>query len=141
MSEGKEPVARPPVFVDRAPLYAMGGMLLALILAPIAWRGWLPVPPCFLRTVVGIPCPFCGATRSLVAISSMHWEQALRLNPLVVMLCALVVVWMFFWLVERAMGGSWLTAFVTNARAKISWRVVLALVLMNWLFVLWMKVV
>ncbi len=136
------PTSKPPLLrSDRTPLYWMGGMLAALVLAPMAFRGWLPVPPCLLRKVAGIPCPLCGGTRCMMALSCMHWGQAICLNPLVAAVFALVVVWAFLWLVEKISGGSWLAPFTAKAGAKIRWPLLLAVLLLNWFFVLWMKVV
>ena len=127
--------------VASLPLYWMGGMLAALVIAPLAYRGLLPVPPCMLRKFTGIPCPFCGATRCLIALSDMRWEQAFLLNPLVFIIFVVVAGCGALWLLERISGGSWLASFITRARNRCRWPVLLALVLLNWFFVLWMKTV
>ena len=38
--------------------------------------------PCLLRAVVGIPCPFCGLTRSLFAAGAGDWSRSLDLSPI-----------------------------------------------------------
>ena len=57
----------------------------------------LPVHPplaCPLRTVTGIPCPFCGMTRAVVAVAHGHLVDSLRFNPagIVVALLAIALV-------------------------------------------------
>ena len=37
---------------------------------------------CMFRTLTGLPCPFCGTTRSIGHILIGDFENALRLNPL-----------------------------------------------------------
>jgi hypothetical protein len=37
---------------------------------------------CMFRNVTGLPCPFCGTTRSIGHILIGNFESALRLNPL-----------------------------------------------------------
>lgn len=54
-------------------------MLAAATLAPV-----VPGPdgvPCPLRTLTGIPCPFCGMTTSVIAALHLHPMRALVANP------------------------------------------------------------
>jgi hypothetical protein len=37
---------------------------------------------CLFRLVLGVPCPFCGLTHSLLAVGEGHLAHALALNPL-----------------------------------------------------------
>ena len=37
---------------------------------------------CMFRNITGLPCPFCGTTRSIGNILIGNFESALRLNPL-----------------------------------------------------------
>ena len=68
---------------------AAGGLLLAGAL----WRVSPVHPPlaCPLRTLTGIPCPFCGMTRAVVA--GMHGDlvASLRFNPAGVLVIALAI--------------------------------------------------
>jgi hypothetical protein len=56
-----------------------------IILLPLTARfslqfgiGW----PCVFKAVTGIPCPTCGGTRALAALSRLEPWQALHWNPL-----------------------------------------------------------
>jgi len=70
-------------------LHAIGVVtLLSLVLLPFIARammssGW--TWPCLFKAVTGIPCPTCGGTRALAALSHLHFLQALKYNPLVVL--------------------------------------------------------
>lgn len=48
--------------------------------------------PCPLRTLTGIPCPFCGLTTATVAFTHGQWGAAAAASPLVYLLAALVAV-------------------------------------------------
>ncbi len=72
----------------RAPaLVADGGELRrvgAAMLAAAAVIPRLPVQPalaCPLRSLVGVPCPLCGMTTSVVATVDLRWADALAANP------------------------------------------------------------
>jgi hypothetical protein len=54
-----------------------------LLLMPLAPEAAMAVPPCLFRSLTGLPCPTCGATHALVALSRLHLAAALADNPLV----------------------------------------------------------
>jgi hypothetical protein len=66
------------------------GMLAAAAVLPA-----LPVHPsvaCPLRTATGIPCPFCGMTRAVIAAAHGHLGTSLAFNPGGIVVLALAVV-------------------------------------------------
>jgi len=73
--------------VDRASDKAIGlywGMIAALLIlvAPLAPRAAAFMPPCLFRSLIGLPCPTCGATHAVVALSRLDPAGALAANPL-----------------------------------------------------------
>jgi hypothetical protein len=59
---------------------------------------------CPFRLATGLPCPFCGLTRSLLAAGGGQWERSLELSPLgpvVVLLAAPILVWIALATVRR----------------------------------------
>jgi hypothetical protein len=64
-----------------------------MIGAAAAWP-LLPVHPpfvCPLRTMTGIPCPFCGMTRAVVAAVHGDIFGSLRYNPLGIFIALLAI--------------------------------------------------
>ena len=65
-----------------------------MIAAGAVWN-LLPVHPpllCPLRTATGIPCPFCGMTRSVVAAVHGDIVASLRFNPGGIFILAFAIV-------------------------------------------------
>ena len=55
---------------------------LLILLAPLAPRAATWMPPCLFRSLTGLPCPTCGATHAVVALSRLDPAGALAANPL-----------------------------------------------------------
>jgi hypothetical protein len=89
--------------------------------------------PCPLRTLTGVPCPFCGLTTATVALTHGEWGVAARTSPLAYLAAALVVGTAPV-LIARAAGivrppRPWSAA----ARRRTS-RVVAVIVAASWIF-------
>src|SRR5512133_803622 len=70
--------------------YPIYGIVACLALAGAARLIELvpfPLPLCGFRALTGLPCAFCGSTRSFMAWSHLEIAQAFRYNPLVASGC------------------------------------------------------
>ncbi len=68
---------------------------LALPLEPLRWLvlgcvglvgiglvlPFSPIPPCPMLALTGVPCPFCGMTRSVRALARLDVMQSIRFQP------------------------------------------------------------
>ena len=61
--------------------------------------------PCLLKVATGVPCPFCGGSRSAVAAMRGRFVQSLKLSPL-----GIPVVW------GSAVTGAWLLLCALSGR-------------------------
>lgn len=94
--------------------------------------------PCPLRELTGIPCPTCYGTRAMLAVVAGDWGRALRLNPLVGAAGIAMVA-----SVPAAAGavlGGWPRPRISPRLAGLLARASGALVLANWLYLLWAHV-
>ena len=72
--------------------------LLALALFGLFWLRYQPgvvfqLAHCPLMQCTGIPCPTCGGTHSMAALSIGDWDAALGANPLVAITLIIFVIW------------------------------------------------
>ena len=74
----------PLTVAERQLAYIWGGLALALVALKPLWPVIEPfVWPCLFHSITGVPCPSCGATRSVLALLAGDVSGAVRFNPLV----------------------------------------------------------
>ncbi len=93
-----------------------------------------PFPPCWLRTLTGVPCPACGCTRSLLAWSKFDLVQAAFFNPLFFLGCIAVALWMGVWVLEKVFARAWSPRFEAFFYQRPVWRLLALLAVLNWLY-------
>lgn len=89
----------------------------------LAWR-------CPAQVLFGLPCPSCGTTRALAALSRFEVVTALRFNPLVTLA---LPIWagVAWWYCLPVRGAA--PARVLPSRF---WLLLVTAILMNWLYLL-----
>jgi len=72
---------------ERQLAWIWGGLAVATVVMTPIWLWVAPhLNPCLFRSVTGIPCPSCGATRGVQALLEGRPGDALGFNPLMVLL-------------------------------------------------------
>lgn len=92
------------------------------------WAG-TDFTPCLLRNLTGIPCPFCGGTRSFFSLLSGDVLAALHWNPLLTAAVAILPLWASAWMLTGHQ-------LALRCPPRVLQPVLLALLLLNWLHVL-----
>lgn len=110
-----------------------------IAVAALVISRFLPVlslsPSCAFKSFFNIPCPTCGATRSLVHLSHGEFLQAMTMNPIVTLVIIFSVLFYFYSMVTLMFDfrriGLILTEREKNAMRVVA--IVLLLVQWNWL--------
>jgi len=106
------------------------------ILALIAVR-FLPVlelmPSCVFRAFTGIPCPTCGATRSLVHLANGNLSASFGMNPAFALLLFAALL-MFAYDVATLFSGSRISLSLTPREATLMRAGAVVVLLANWAY-------
>lgn len=108
-------------------------LALLAVVAAAATRGYdLSILHCKFLAATGIPCPFCGGTRSLRALSEGDLLNSFLLNPLVFLASISLVAGLCDWLVAKEKFSRRLWPRVEPCLSQL----LFGAILLNWLFVL-----
>ncbi len=106
--------------------------LLGAARVSVDWN--LPLPLCGLKRLTGIPCPFCGSTRSVQAFSNFDFVGALRWNPLTFLACIGVALWFALWSADGLFRQRWQGTFWPWLTAPARRRILVGIVALNWIY-------
>ncbi|RJP93861.1 MAG: DUF2752 domain-containing protein [Desulfobacteraceae bacterium] len=126
---------RPDSFWDvlgfHLPFFLVSG--LPLLIAHTIRLNELPLVPCLFIQYSGLPCPFCGYTRSFQAMADGNFVYALNNCPLSCVLY-LACLFMFIWNGAAIFSGMRFERgrFLRVILKQRTWFFLLCLVLMNW---------
>jgi hypothetical protein len=93
---------------------------------------------CMIRQTIGVPCPSCGTTRSVLSLISGDILQALRLNPFGFVVLTIMVVAPVWILTDLLRRKDTLFGFYQKAEARLRIPGVaiplVTLVVINWIW-------
>jgi Protein of unknown function (DUF2752) len=85
-----------PLEIDHEALWLLvGGASLCLLGVALATPG-IQLPRCAFKTITGLPCPTCGVTRTILALSRGDLDRALFMNPLATVACGIGAVYLLY---------------------------------------------
>lgn len=131
------PFLRKPCSFIRLVVPAIFASFLCVTLAArLVVNSDFALPTCGMRLLFGLPCLFCGGTRSLHALSNLDMVSSFRFNPLVLLLFVASASSFLKWLIH----GLFRRENVFSQRRfssaiRIHW-LLLTLLLANWIFLL-----
>jgi hypothetical protein len=117
-----------------APPLVFSGLLVMLFLSYFDLPRLLP--RCTLKSWTGIPCPFCGGTRSLTAWSQFDPVQAFAWNPLTALACLLIAAWFLFWAGATLLKHPAHHKVLPWVRMPVAGYFLLLLLFANWVYLL-----
>lgn len=115
-----------PIVRERAPFLCLA--VLAVVVPHLISLDRLPQNACLFFGLTGIPCPFCGLTRSLWGAANGHWLWSFTFAPLGGMVYLGSLLFLAIVAVEIVTGRR-IFSVLSN---RIAGRAVLAVLLLNW---------
>ena len=115
-------------------IYAILGLTLFLTARyAVNLLSWLP--PCPFRTLTGIPCPICGATRAGICFAQFQWSRAFFENPLFFLLYMTLIVWGLFSLISLPTHKT-LSMELNKREKKLAYKLLILMLLLNWAYLI-----
>jgi hypothetical protein len=121
-----------PPEIDHEALWLMvGGTSLCLLGVALATPG-IQLPRCVFKTITGLPCPTCGVTRTIIALSRGDLSRALFMNPLAAVACGAGVLYLLYAGIVLALGLPRLRPTVSSIGARRIRIAAVATLAVNW---------
>ena len=116
-----------------------GGIALLLICA--SW--FVPVltiaPSCVFRDLTGVPCPTCGATRSVVHLARGDFFASFGMNPLVSVSFVIAALVFFYSLITLVAGIPRIGITISDREKDVLRSLAVVLVLANWCYLIFSR--
>jgi hypothetical protein len=85
-----------PLEVDHEALWLVVGSAALCLLGVASATPGIRLPLCGFKTITGLPCPTCGVTRTIIALSRGDLSRGLFMNPLATLACAAGVLYLLY---------------------------------------------
>jgi len=126
----------PKLAVLIPPLITFVAVCGLLLLASVYDQLPVKAPECRLNSTFGVPCPTCGGTRALQALTQGDLGQAFQFNPLVVVGTLTSVIWFALGIRSYYRGTKPAPIAEQNQKLKRTGVVLLVLLVINWFYLL-----
>ncbi|MEO5821319.1 MAG: DUF2752 domain-containing protein [Vicinamibacteraceae bacterium] len=125
-----------PLEVDHEALWLLvGGASLCLLGVALVTPG-IQLPRCAFKTMTGLPCPTCGVTRAIIALSRGDVDRALFMNPLVAVAAGIGLLYLLYAAAVLALRLPRFRPTVSAVGADRLRIVTVAVVAINWLWLI-----
>lgn len=118
---------------ERITMFGMGAAAIGAVYPAIMAHTGGQGIPCPLRTLTGVPCPFCGLTTASVALAHGQFAVAARTSPLACLI-AILVVGTAPILAARTAGLASAPRPASDHTRRLMTKVMCVVVALNWLF-------
>lgn len=129
------------VFQKRAPGGIEYGIIYGVIvLSALLSARLLPLrsvlPACPFKALTGLPCPTCGATRSLLFFGEGKFIPALLMNPLIAVVLLAAVGFFFYSLTALLLRLPRVTVQMSEPEKQRTRSILILVFLSNWIYLL-----
>ncbi len=93
------------------------------------------LPNCVFHEITGFPCPTCGGTRSLIALSQFDLGSSFMLNPLVPLFALGLIIFSMLFLIGAVTRKS-VKIKLTERWKRVIRYSVFFLIALNWIFLI-----
>jgi len=93
-------------------------------------------PSCVFKGITGIPCPTCGATRSVVLLSKGYLATAFAMNPLVTLSLIAAVTYFLYSVITLTFNIPQLSFLLTDHEKKAVHTMAVILILVQWAYLI-----
>ena len=125
-----------PLEVDHEALWlVVGGASLCLLGVALVTPG-IQLPRCAFKTLTGLPCPTCGITRTVIALSRGDVDRALFLNPLAAIACGVALLYLVYAAAVLALRLPRFRPTVTAAGARRLRIAAVSVLAVNWIWLI-----
>lgn len=87
---------------------------------------------CPFKNLTGYPCPGCGGIRATIQLLQGNIVEAFYINPLAVVAELLVLLGLFWWIVDKLRGTHSLNKITHKPLPTVVYVVLVVAVLLNW---------
>jgi hypothetical protein len=125
-----------PLEVDHEALWLLVGSASICLLGVALATPGIQLPLCGFKTITGLPCPTCGVTRTVIALSRGDLSRGLFMNPLAALACGAGLLYLLYAAIVLALRLPRLRPTITATGARRLRIAVCAVLAINWVWLI-----